>query len=152
MNTQPTRTTPPPEGHEPLNVIARLQSGFGLAGIVVVGTYGPEVHVETPAELDAWFGQFRAGYGLSVSGRYETRDGVDYCLGGLDWRVHLKVPGVPLVGNYSLTVRLITAEGEVLPDLPVVRRGWPYDLERAEREAALAAARQARAARLAVAR
>ncbi|PBC80171.1 hypothetical protein BX265_5008 [Streptomyces sp. TLI_235] len=36
-------------------------------------------------------------------------------------------------------VRLTTSEGEVLPDLPVVRRGWPFDLDRADREAARAA-------------
>lgn len=137
VTTQPTRTTPPPEGHEPLNVIPRIQSAYGLAGIVVTGVYGPEVHVETVAELDDWHGQFGRGAGHAIGGRYETRDGVDYSLGGLDWRLYLKnLPGLAGV----LTVRLVTVEGEALPNLPVVRAMWPYALERADREATRLAA------------
>ncbi|PBC71520.1 hypothetical protein BX265_6130 [Streptomyces sp. TLI_235] len=139
---QPNPIFPPPEESGPLNAIARLQSGFGLAGIVVTGVYGPEVHVDTVAELDAWFGWFGIGSSMSVGSRQEERDGQLWGLGGLDWTLRLyRLPGIG-----GLTVRLTTGEGEELPDCPAVRRGWPFDLERADRERSRAAAGPARQA------
>lgn len=53
---------------------------------------------------------------LAVGGRYETRNGQTFTLGGLHWQ--LFTPGA--------VVELVTGEDETLPDLPVVRAGWPY--------------------------
>jgi hypothetical protein len=77
--------------------------------------------VRSVRELNDWYVASADGRSLAVSSRTERRDGQLWGLGGLDWML--------CIG--SVTVRTVSAEDEVLPDLPVVRAGWPYDLDRA---------------------
>lgn len=121
--TQLTRTTEHPE-------IISLQSAYGLPGII--GRNGT-VTVASLADLNDWYATFRSGLSLAVGGRYETRaDGKLYGLGGLSWHLSWRtLPGIPA----GLLVMAQTAEDEVLPDLPVVRAGWPYGVELAQRSA-----------------
>ncbi|GAB2696901.1 hypothetical protein [Kitasatospora kifunensis] len=53
---------------------------------------------------------------LAVSSRTEIRDGIRFGLGGLNWRV----------STPDASYEVVTGEDEVLPDLPVVRAGWPF--------------------------
>jgi len=86
---------------------------------------GLRLAVDSITDLNAWYETHRCGSTLAVGGRYETRDGRLFGLGGLSWNLHIKaIEGGPL----DVTVE--TAEGEVLPDLPVVRDGFPYALAR----------------------
>lgn len=54
--------------------------------------------------------------GLSVGSRSVVRDGQRFGLGGLRWR---------LVTDDAV-FETVTAEDDVLPDVPVVRDGWPF--------------------------
>ena len=84
-------------------------------------------------EFNSWYEKHTYGSTLAVGGRYETRNGQMFCLGGLSWSLHIKaIEGGPV------TVTLDTAEDETLPDLPVVRVGFPYGLNRNARRAVAA--------------
>lgn len=84
-------------------------------------------------EFNAWYEKHMYGSSLAVGGRYETRGGRLFGVGGLSWSLHIKAAeGGPL------TVLLDTAEGDALPDLPVVRAGYPYGLNRNARSAVAA--------------
>jgi hypothetical protein len=68
---------------------------------------------------------------MSVGGRYETRDGVRYGLGGLRWRV--------CDGARSMVLTTSEPECDALPNLPVVRAADPIVRPAIEASAAVAA-------------
>lgn len=73
------------------------------------------VEARSIEEFNAWYEGRRYGSSIAVSGRYETRDGQLFGLGGLDWTLCAS----------DVMVTLTTAEDEVLPDLPVVLAVFP---------------------------
>jgi hypothetical protein len=96
-------------------------------------TAPPTIVASSITDLNTWYTNHTYGSTLTVGGRYETRNGQTFCLGGLSWSLHIKAfDGAPL------TVLLVTAEHETLPDLPVVRAGFPYALDRNDRSAVAA--------------
>ncbi|WP_327066765.1 hypothetical protein [Kitasatospora sp. NBC_01302] len=79
----------------------------------------PTVTVGTLYDLNEQYLASRTHRGLSVGSRSEVReDGQRFGLGGLDW----------MLVTPTAVYKVVTAEDEVLPDLPVVRDGWPYGL------------------------
>lgn len=94
---------------------------------------GKSITVDSITTLNTWYERFRCGSTIAVGGRYETRNGQLVGLGGLSWALHIKAwPGGPL------TVSVDTADGEVLPDLPVVRAMFPGAVNRDARSAVAA--------------
>jgi hypothetical protein len=121
--SQPTQNFLNPASPGAKANLISLMTAMGLPG--VIGANG-EVTVDAIADLNEWFSQFRTAAGLATASRCEIRNGQLFGLGGLDWQ--LLVRNVPGVG--SVTVRAVTGEREWLPDLPVVRAGFPYGLGR----------------------
>jgi hypothetical protein len=80
----------------------------------------PVIEVGSIAEFNEYYLAARPGRTLAVGGRYEVRDGRQFALGGLHW----------FLTDSTRVVSTVTAEDEVLPDLPVVRAGFPYGLDR----------------------
>jgi hypothetical protein len=111
--------------------VTALKADSGLPGTRSGAPVSITVH--SIDEFNAWYERHTYGSTLVVGGRYETRGGQMFCLGGLSWGLHIKA----IVGG-PLTVSLDTAEDETLPDLPVVRAGFPYDLGRNARGAVAA--------------
>jgi hypothetical protein len=74
------------------------------------------VSVDSITFLNDFWEQAGPGRSLAVSSRHEFRNGQYWGLGGLDWAVV----------TAGLVVTATTGEDEELPDLPVVRAGWPY--------------------------
>lgn len=121
--SQPTQNQINPASPAAKATLFGVMTGHGLPG--VVGANG-EVSVESIVDLNEWFSLFRTAAGLTTASRCEIRNGQLFGLGGLDWQ--LLVRNVPGVG--TVTVRAVTGEHEWLPDLPVVRAGFPYGLGR----------------------
>jgi hypothetical protein len=91
---------------------------------------GTSIAVGSIHDLNDHFEQHRREATLAVTTRHETRGGQRFGLGGLAWTLRVR--------ELSLTVTTETAEGEVLPDLPVVRAGYPYGLAHNSRTAVAA--------------
>lgn len=144
MNHEPTEQTPPAQQSAPATVAAIREYVAGLLSQVpqhgvslndmtiepngLVTLYAYSIH-----ELNNWHA-FR-GRSLSVTQRKNSLYG--RLVGGLDWTVGLgQVPGLPGVW---LSVVTETREGEVLPDLLIVRHGAPGAGRRRAAVAAVAA-------------
>lgn len=91
---------------------------------------GSNVAVGSIHDFNAHFEEHGPEATLAVTGRSEIRAGRRFGLGGLAWTLRVR--------ELSLTVTAVTAEGEVLPDLPVVRAGYPFGLARNDRQAVAA--------------
>jgi hypothetical protein len=74
----------------------------------------PTITVGTIHELNQHYARGKCS--LAISSRTEMRDGQLFGLGGLDW----------LLVTPAACYETVTAEYEALPDLPVVRDGWPF--------------------------
>lgn len=96
------------------------------AGAITLSADGHLATLSVPSvrDLNAWYTALDGRAGVTVTSRSEERDGQRWGLGGLDWSVGLgRVPG--LLGVW-LQVTAVSAELEQLPDLPVVRAGFPF--------------------------
>jgi hypothetical protein len=74
------------------------------------------IHVDTLDALNTYWQHANSRRSLCVGSRDEIRDGQRFGLGGLSW----------VLFDRDVVVTAITGEDDALPDLPVVRAGWPF--------------------------